>query len=85
MQIITSSQEIYMQQNQNSNNNMVTSHHIWDAKNYHCNSSIQESAAMEILQYIQFQGFEKVLDIGCGDGKITAIIARNVQKVLFME
>ncbi len=44
----------------------------WDADAYHKHSSVQQKAANELLSEIQFNGKESVLDIGCGDGKITA-------------
>lgn len=45
------------------------------AVQYHQNSSFQWNAAMQMLHAIPWQGNERVLDIGCGDGKITAFIA----------
>ena len=43
----------------------------WDGKQYKENSSPQESSAMQLISSISFSGDEHVLDIGCGDGKIT--------------
>ncbi len=51
---------------------------IWNAYEYNNNSSIQEEAANYILKLINLKGSEKILDIGCGDGKITADIAKNL-------
>ena len=58
----------------------MTTHqnHFWQADHYHHHSCIQNEAAIEMLQYIQFKGHEKVLDVGCGDGKITAKISTIV-------
>ncbi len=47
----------------------------WDAGNYHKNSSIQFEASKRILDELHFKGNENILDIGCGDGKITARIS----------
>lgn len=47
----------------------------WKAEEYHNNSSAQNKAATKILQHINFEGNEHVLDVGCGDGKITAKLA----------
>lgn len=49
--------------------------HKWKAGEYHLHSSVQEGAAKHLLQCIAFNGDECVLDVGCGDGKITANIA----------
>jgi trans-aconitate 2-methyltransferase len=58
--------------------NMNLTKHIWKAEEYHNHSSAQHDAAMQLLQYVQFKGDEKILDIGCGDGKITQAIASYV-------
>lgn len=50
----------------------------WDANDYEHNSSAQQSWAEELINKLQLQGCEKVLDIGCGDGKITALIAARL-------
>lgn len=50
----------------------------WNGDDYAQNSSIQLSYAERLLQNIFWRGDEKVLDIGCGDGKITALIAKKV-------
>jgi len=50
--------------------NLFTNH-IWDAEEYHKNSSIQYEATNQLLQNFQFKGNDKILDVGCGDGKIT--------------
>src|SRR3990167_4398445 len=47
----------------------------WNAKTYHNHSSIQFEAAKKILSQIVLSGQEQILDVGCGDGKITAMIA----------
>jgi trans-aconitate 2-methyltransferase len=44
---------------------------LWNGDQYKANSSPQENSAMQIIDAIRFVGSETVLDIGCGDGKIT--------------
>ncbi len=46
------------------------------AKMYFHNSEIQRQWAWESLSKISFTGNEKILDFGCGDGKISAEMAR---------
>lgn len=48
----------------------------WDARDYRKSSSAQLQWARELLGKLQLRGNERVLDIGCGDGKITAEIAK---------
>lgn len=55
-------------------------HDQWDGDYYKENSKEQESSAFDALIDYKFRGDEQVLDIGCGDGKITAAIAREVPK-----
>lgn len=50
----------------------------WNAEDYHKSSSEQKRWARELLQTLTLKGNENVLDIGCGDGKITAEIAIKV-------
>jgi trans-aconitate 2-methyltransferase len=52
--------------------------HHWNPEKYNDNSSIQYIAAMELLKKHQMIGTESVLDVGCGDGKITAEISKQV-------
>jgi len=47
----------------------------WDADDYARHSSAQQEWAKELLSKLHLQGDEKLLDIGCGDGKVTAEIA----------
>lgn len=51
-----------------------------DAKGYSKSSILQWTAAMSVIDNINWSGDEKILDIGCGDGKITAHIAENCTK-----
>ena len=48
----------------------------WPAELYHSNSGAQQTAAMHLINLLQLRGNENILDVGCGDGKITAAIAR---------
>jgi trans-aconitate 2-methyltransferase len=54
--------------------------HLWKAEDYHEHSSAQAEAAQELLENIEFKGDEQILDVGCGDGKITACLAKRVPK-----
>lgn len=54
--------------------------HRWDPKTYEKSSSAQKRWAEELISRISIQGDERVLDIGCGDGKITAQISRLVPR-----
>ena len=50
----------------------------WRAEEYYCHSSSQKEAAGDLVQYVVIKGNEKILDVGCGDGKITAEIAARI-------
>ncbi len=50
----------------------------WNAKDYASNSAAQRQWADELIDKLQLQGAEHVLDIGCGDGSVTAEIARRL-------
>lgn len=50
----------------------------WDAEDYHKSSSQQKKWALELLSRLELKGNERVLDVGCGDGKITAVISQHV-------
>ena len=52
----------------------------WNAELYRERSSLQQTMAAEVLQALEFTGAERVLDVGCGDGRITAEIARRVPR-----
>ena len=55
-----------------------TPDHIWLAEDYHYYSSAQYDAASQILEKIHLKGNETILDVGCGEGKITAKIAERL-------
>jgi trans-aconitate methyltransferase len=48
----------------------------WDPADYKRNSSAQQTWALDLIAKLGLSGNERVLDIGCGDGKVTAEIAR---------
>jgi len=50
----------------------------WNAAEYACGSQLQEAMADEALALLDLKGVERVLDVGCGDGRITAGIAARV-------
>lgn len=50
----------------------------WNAAAYASHSQGQERWALELLADIQLQTNEQVLDVGCGDGRITASIAAQI-------
>jgi len=52
----------------------------WNAEEYRTSSSNQKKWALELLSKIDLKGNERVLDIGCGDGEITAAIAQRVPR-----
>jgi trans-aconitate 2-methyltransferase len=52
----------------------------WDASEYARRSGLQAAMAEEVLALLDLEGSERVLDVGCGDGKITAEIAARVPR-----
>src|SRR5947209_2588520 len=52
----------------------------WHASDYHQQSSLQQAMAEEQLGQLTLEGNERILDVGCGDGKITAQIAARVPR-----
>jgi len=53
-------------------------HPKWNAADYAANSAVQQNWARELITRLHLRGDERVLDVGCGDGKVTAEIARAV-------
>jgi trans-aconitate 2-methyltransferase len=49
--------------------------YTWNPNEYFKSSSEQQKWAQELIAKLSLNGDERVLDIGCGDGKITAKIA----------
>jgi trans-aconitate 2-methyltransferase len=54
--------------------------YAWDAKDYAKNSTNQFQWAQELIPKLELQDNETLLDIGCGDGKITAELAKALPK-----
>ena len=52
----------------------------WNSEDYARNSTAQAGWALELLDGVPLRGDEDVLDIGCGDGKITAELAARVPR-----
>jgi trans-aconitate 2-methyltransferase len=59
---------------------LLQSMHKWDPADYEKSSSAQFKWAMDLVSKLELSGDENVLDIGCGDGKITAAIAARVPR-----
>jgi len=51
---------------------------IWDPKDYSENSSLQLLQAKELISRCNFIPSNSILDVGCGDGKITAMLSKSV-------
>lgn len=51
----------------------------WQASDYYHQSALQQAMAQEQLDHLHLAGTERILDLGCGDGKITAHIAARVR------
>lgn len=49
--------------------------YTWNAKDYANHSSAQQGWARERIAKLRLHGHESLLDVGCGDGKVTAEIA----------
>ena len=52
----------------------------WNAADYAANSAVQQTWARELIARLNLRGDEHILDVGCGDGKVTAEIARAVPR-----
>jgi len=52
----------------------------WNAADYAANSVVQQAWARELIAKLNLRGDEHILDVGCGDGKVTAEIAQAVPK-----
>jgi len=50
----------------------------WNPADYSRSSAAQQQWAEELIKKLRLSGNERVLDIGCGDGKVTAAIARSL-------
>jgi trans-aconitate 2-methyltransferase len=52
----------------------------WNAGEYGRIASLQAAMAAEVLALLDLKGTERVLDLGCGNGKVTTEIARRVRR-----
>jgi trans-aconitate 2-methyltransferase len=52
----------------------------WNAADYAANSAAQQIWARELIAQLHLRGDERIIDVGCGDGKVTAELARAVPK-----
>jgi trans-aconitate 2-methyltransferase len=50
----------------------------WDAPDYAQISALQKAMAEEVLALLHLKGSERVLDVGCGDGRVTAEVVKRV-------
>ncbi len=50
----------------------------WNGQEYRANSAPQQRRAEGVINRIPFNGSERVLDIGCGDGRISLFLAEKL-------
>jgi trans-aconitate 2-methyltransferase len=50
----------------------------WNAQEYDRLSALQDTMAADVLSVLTLKGNERILDIGCGNGKTTAAIAERI-------
>jgi trans-aconitate 2-methyltransferase len=50
----------------------------WNAPEYARISALQQAMAAEVLALLDLKGAKSVLDLGCGNGKVTAVIAARI-------
>src|SRR5215471_1288731 len=54
--------------------------HVWNAADYAANSAVQLVWARELIERLHLRGDERILDVGCGDGKVSMELARAVPR-----
>ncbi|WP_287152937.1 class I SAM-dependent methyltransferase [Candidatus Solincola tengchongensis] len=52
----------------------------WDAEDYRSFSSQQKKWGLELMDKLHLRGDEHVLDLGCGDGLLSAMLAKRVPR-----
>jgi len=50
----------------------IMSRYNWNAEDYERDSQGQQKRARELIGKLSLKGTEKILDMGCGDGKVRA-------------
>lgn len=60
------------------NGNTMDREYKWNAGDYDKNSQAQKKWARELIGRLNFKGNERVLDLGCGDGKVTMEISQRL-------
>ena len=50
----------------------------WNAADYAGHSEAQQQWALELMKRLDLRGDEHLLDLGCGDGKVTAVLAAGL-------
>jgi len=50
----------------------------WNPADYAAHSASQQAWARELIAKLELRGDERILDVGCGDGKVSAELARAV-------
>lgn len=53
-------------------------HREWDARAYHRLSEPQFEWGRRVLEQLELSGFERVLDAGCGTGRLTELLAERL-------
>jgi len=56
----------------------LENNYIWNPEDYAEHSSAQYKWGKELLELLNLNGSESLLDLGCGDGKITELISRKL-------
>lgn len=67
-----------MQLARKEGNNGMSQHNRWDPEHYAKHSATQLGHAKDLIEGYPFRGDERILDIGCGDGKITAALSHYI-------
>lgn len=63
----------------------MNNHDRWNAKHYKKHSDPRQfQRGLRVIQQLDWHGDEHVLDVGCGDGRLTAEIATRVPKGLVL-